>query len=118
MVWQSNYFTFLQAQVTQVYAITNQDGSTILSPQILEGDITAFVGGEIDGVADQQWATQHVTIIHQNANDVNPASDLQTDKSIPTISWDVGNPDVAATGVPLFVAAAQQNDTSEEVNLS
>ena len=86
-----------------------------MGPQILGGEVATFVGGGINEVttgSEQQWATQHVTIIHQAPQDANSRADLQPEKNLSYLSWDASNSDAVAS-VPLILTS--QNDVTQEV---
>ena len=73
-----------------------------------------FIAGELPRIGndnEQQWATQHVTIIHQSSTEGEGLS--QADKSIPRLSWDMQNGDTVAT-VPLILTS--QNSVGQEVS--
>ena len=73
------------------------------------------MGGEIHRIGnenEQQWATQHVTIIHQNPAE--PSAEVQShpEKSSSYLSWDVPNNDHVAS-VPLVLTS--ENNVVQEV---
>ena len=71
------------------------------------------MGGEIHRIGsenEQQWATQHVTIIHQNPAETSAES--QPDKSTSYLTWDVPNNDPVAS-VPLVLSS--ENNVVQEV---
>ena len=95
----------LQEQFTQVFALANEQNGGIDNTQIL-GEVPTLVGGEIQRISDneQQWATQHVTIIHQGT--AGQASEVQNEPSANTsyVSWSVPNNE-AITTVPISISS-------------
>ena len=81
------------------------------NPQVLGEEVPTFIAGELPRIGndnEQQWATQHVTIIHQSSVEGEGLS--QADKSIPRLSWDMQNGDT----VPLILTS--QNSVGQEVS--
>ena len=73
------------------------------------------MGGEIHRIGsenEQQWATQHVTIIHQNPAEASAEVQSQSEKSNSYLSWDVQN-NVPVTAVPLVLSS--ENNVVQEV---
>jgi hypothetical protein len=73
------------------------------------------VGGEIHRIGSEnehQWATQHVTIIHQNPAEPSVVLQSLPEKSSSYLSWDVPNNDPVAS-VPLILSS--ENNVAQEV---
>ena len=85
--------------------MTNDENGVVENPQLL-GEVPTLIGGEIHRINDneQQWATQHVTIIHQGPTDT--AADVQKEPiTTPSfVSWAVPNED-ALTTVPISISS-------------
>ena len=118
MIISCHLFPF-KAQFTQVFALTNQENSINGTHQLLGEQVPAFIGGEIHRIGDdneQQWATQHVTIIHQNPSEssvTNVELPQHPDKNVSHLSWDVQNHDAGLTSIPLVITS--QNNITQEV---
>ena len=78
--------------------MSNGENGGIENPQIL-GEVPTLVGGEIQRITDndQQWATQHVTIIHQGPPEQNSEIQKETTANTSLVSWAVPNTEDATS---------------------
>ena len=85
--------------------MSNGENSGIENPQIL-GEVPTLVGGEIQRITDndQQWATQHVTIIHQGPPEQNSEIQKETTANASLVPWAVPNTEDAAS-VPFPISS-------------
>ena len=101
-----------QAQFTQVFALTNQENGIVGNPQIIGEEVPTFVGG-IGNENEQQWATQHVTIIHQSPPEPSTEAHAPPEKNSSYLSWDVPNTESVSTA-PMLISS--QNNVIQEVS--
>ena len=99
------YFLHFKEQLTQVFALSNEENGGIDNAQIL-GQVPNLVEGDIQRLSDneQQWATQHVTIIHQGTTGQSSEIQKETIANTSYVSWAVPNNE-SITTVPISISA-------------